>query len=50
MCSKIFVADGKPLSLYKHQEEAIALADRVKAMSLLLEQDRVSLFVFLSRL
>lgn len=26
LCEKIFVADGKPLSLYKHQEEAIALA------------------------
>ncbi len=26
MCGKIFVVDGKPLSLYKHQEEAIALA------------------------
>lgn len=26
LCQKIFVANGKPLSLYKHQEQAIALA------------------------
>jgi len=26
LCEKIFVSDGQPLSLYKHQEEAIALA------------------------
>ena len=25
-CAEIFTADGKPLSLYKHQEQAIALA------------------------
>lgn len=26
LCEKLFVANGKPLSLYKHQEQAIALA------------------------
>ncbi len=26
LCEKIFVANGKPLSLYKHQEQAVALA------------------------